>query len=164
MDTLIIILAILAGSIGVIGSVLPALPGPPLSWVGLLILYFWGNGTNGDGESLTLTVLIVWLLITIAISVIDYIIPMYFTKITGGSKYAGRGALIGMIVGIFLTPIGMVLGSFLGAFLAEVYYAKKDPDSSFKSALGSFAGFILGTGLKIITSGAMLWCIISYCW
>ena len=162
MDTLVIILAILAGIIGIAGSILPGLPGPPLSWVGLLILYIWGNGTNVAGEPMSTTTLLIWGVVTVAVTVVDYLVPMYFTKITGGSKYAERGALIGLIAGIILTPVGMIAGSFLGAFLAEILYAKKDPTASLKAAIGSFIGFIAGTGIKTIASVLIMWQIVVY--
>lgn len=162
METLIIILAVTAGIIGIAGSILPGLPGTPFSWIGMLILYIWGTGTNGAGEPMSTQTLIIWGLVVVIVSVIDYIVPMYFTKITGGSKYAERGALIGLIAGIILTPIGMIAGSFLGAFLAELLYAKKDPTSSLKAAIGSFIGFIAGTGIKTIASVLIMWQIIVY--
>ena len=96
METLVIILAIVAGIIGIAGSILPGLPGTPVSWVGLLLLYIWGP------EEMPMKTLIIWGVVTILVSVIDYVVPMYFTKITGGSKYAERGALIGLIAGIIL--------------------------------------------------------------
>ena len=61
METFIAIVAILFGIVGIVGSVAPALPGPPLSWVGLLVLYIWGTGTNGSGEPVSTTLLLVWL-------------------------------------------------------------------------------------------------------
>ena len=162
METLIIILAVTAGIIGIAGSILPGLPGTPFSWIGMLILYIWGSGTNGAGEPMSTQTLIIWGLVVVIVSVIDYIVPMYFTKITGGSKYAERGALIGLIAGIILTPIGVIAGSFLGAFLAELLYAKKDPTSSLKAAIGSFIGFIAGTGIKTIASVLIMWQIIVF--
>ena len=156
METIIIILAILAGVIGIAGSILPGLPGTPISWVGLLLLYIWGP------EEMQMKTLVIWGVVTLVVSVVDYIVPMYFTKATGGSKYAERGALIGLIAGIFLTPIGMIAGSFLGAFIAEMIYAKKDVASSMKAALGSFLGFIFGTGIKTIASVLIMWQIIVY--
>lgn len=146
METWIIVLAILAGIVGAVGSVLPGLPGTPVSWVGLLLLYFWGP------VDMPLRTLIVWGVVVAVVSVVDYIVPMYFTKLTGGSKYAERGALVGLVAGIILTPIGMILGSFLGAFLFEMYYARKDAGQALKVAFGSFLGFITGTGLKTIAS------------
>ena len=162
MDTIISILAILAGIIGIAGSILPGLPGTPVSWVGMLILYIWGTGTNAMGEEMSLKTLIVWGVIVAIVSVIDYIVPMYFTKLTGGSKYAERGAMVGLIAGIILTPVGMILGSFLGAFLFELYYARKGSSQALKAAIGSFLGFITGTGLKTIASLMIMWKIIVF--
>ena len=162
METLVIVLAILAGVLGIAGSILPGLPGTPISWVGMLLLYIWGTGVNAAGEPMSLQTLIVWGVVVVIVSVVDYIIPMYFTKLTGGSKYAERGALIGLLAGIILTPIGMIAGSFLGAFIAEVQWGKKTSSEALLAALGSFLGFILGTGIKTIASVLILWQIIVY--
>lgn len=162
METLIIILAIAAGIIGIAGSILPGLPGAPFSWIGLLILYIWGNGTNAAGDPMSLNTLIIWGVVVLVVSVVDYIVPMYLTKVTGGSKYAERGAMIGLIAGIFLTPIGMIAGSFLGAFIGELLWAGKDAISSLKAAVGSFLGFLLGTGIKTIAAVLIMWQIIVY--
>lgn len=156
MDILISILAILAGIIGIAGSILPGLPGTPVSWIGLLILYIWGP------EEMPLKTLIIWGIVVAIVSVIDYIVPMWFTKVTGGSKYAERGALVGLIAGIILTPIGMILGSFLGAFLFELYYTRQGALQALKAAIGSFLGFITGTGLKTIVACIILWKIIVF--
>ena len=162
MEVLIAVLAVLAGVTGILGSILPALPGPPLTWVGMLLLYFWG-GTDGAGEHMSLTLLLVMLGITVAVSIIDYVVPLYFTRLNGGTKAAERGAMAGLIFGLFVVPpVGMILGSFLGAFLAELYYARKTTGDALKSALGSFLGFITGTGLKLIACGVMMYYIIVY--
>ena len=156
MEVTIIILAILAGVVGIAGSIIPGLPGPPVSWVGLLLLFLWGP------EEMPTKTLVIWGTVMVAVSIIDYIVPMYFTKLTGGSKYAERGAMIGLIAGIILTPIGMIAGSFLGAFLAEIHWGKKDTGSALMAATGSFIGFILGTGIKTIASVLILWQILVY--
>lgn len=162
MDFIVSALAILAGIIGIAGSILPGLPGTPVSWLGLLILYLWGNGTNAAGEEISMRTLIVWLVVVGIVSVIDYIVPMWFTKVTGGSRYAERGALVGLIAGIILTPIGMILGSFLGAFLFELYYTRKGAGQALKAAIGSFLGFITGTGLKTIVAVIIMWKIFVF--
>jgi uncharacterized protein YqgC (DUF456 family) len=162
METTIIILAILAGVLGIAGSILPGLPGTPISWVGMLLLYVWGSGANAAGNPMSLQTLIIWGVVVLIVSVVDYVVPMYFTKLTGGSKYAERGALIGLVAGIILTPIGMIAGSFLGAFIAEVQWGKKSSSEALLAALGSFLGFILGTGIKTIASVLILWQIIVY--
>ena len=162
METFVSVLAIVLGIVGIIGSVAPALPGPPISWVGLLVLYIWGSGANGAGESLSTTLLLVWLGIVIVVSILDYFVPAYFTKVTGGSKAGGWGAVIGLFVGLIYPPIGMILGSILGAFGAELVIAGKDPATSMKSAFGAFLGFMFGTGIKLICSAVMLFYIIVY--
>ena len=162
MDIIVSILAILAGLTGIAGSILPGLPGPPVSWVGMLILYIWGSGTNPAGNELSFRALVVWGVVMVVVSIIDYFVPMYFTKVTGGSRYAERGALAGLVIGIFLTPVGMIMGSFLGAFLAELYYNRQGAAQALKAAFGSFLGFITGTGLKTIVSVIMMWKIIVF--
>ena len=156
MDLLISILAILAGIIGIAGSILPGLPDTPVSWIGLLILYIWGP------EDMQLKTLIIWGVVVAIVSIVDYVVPMWFTKVTGGSKYAERGAMAGLILGIIFTPIGMILGSFLGALLAEWYYSRKGFSQALKAAVGSFLGFITGTGLKTIVACLIMWKIIVY--
>ena len=162
MSIVIIILAVLAGIIGIAGSILPGLPGPPVSWAGLLILFLWGNGTNGAGDPMSAKFLLIWLAITIVVCVVDYVVPAYFTRMTGGSKAAGRGAIIGLIVGMFVPPVGIILGTLGGAFLAEFLVARKGGWDSARSALGALLGFFFGTGIKLIASGLMLYYIIIF--
>lgn len=162
METLIAVLAVLAGVIGIAGSILPGLPGTPFSWTGMLMLYIWGNGTNAAGDPMSLRTLIVWGVVVLVVSVIDYIVPMYLTRATGGSKYAERGAMIGLIAGIILTPVGMIAGSFLGAFIAELAWANKDAKAALKAAFGSFLGFMVGTGIKAVVSVLIMWQILVY--
>ncbi len=157
MHLFIDIVAVLLGVIGLLGSVLPVLPGPPLSWVGLLLLYFWGDG------QMTVRLLVVWAVITLVVSVLDYIVPAYFTKVTGGSRAAERLSFVGMILGIlFFPPWGMIIGAFLGAMAGEILYNSKDLRGSLKPALGSFLGFLFGTGLKLTTCGVMFYYIIVH--
>ena len=162
MSTVIIILAVLAGVIGIAGSILPGLPGPPVSWAGLLILYLWGHGTNGAGEPMTTSFLLIWLAVTILVCIIDYVVPAYFTRVRGGSKAAGRGAIIGLIVGMLVPPVGIILGTLAGAFLAEFLVSRKDGWQSTKSAVGALLGFLFGTGIKLIASGLMMYHIIIF--
>ena len=151
-----IILAILAGVVGIAGSIIPGLPGPPISWVGLLLLFLWGP------EEVPTKTLVIWGVVMVAVSIIDYVVPMYFTKMTGGSRYAERGAMVGLLLGIIFTPIGMILGSFLGAFLSELYWGGKSAIDALKAAFGSFLGFITGTGLKTIVAVLILWRIFVF--
>lgn len=162
METFIAISAILLGILGIIGSIAPALPGPPLGWLGMLLLYIWGGGTNGAGEPMSTTFLLVWLGIVIVVSILDYIVPAYFTKLTGGSKYGGWGAMAGLFIGLIYPPVGMIVGSLAGAFLAELLFGGKGTAESLKSAFGAFMGFLFGTGLKLICCAVMLFYIVIY--
>jgi uncharacterized protein YqgC (DUF456 family) len=162
VHVVLIILAVLLGVVGIIGSVVPGIPGPPISWIGILVMYFL-KGTNGAGDPMSLTLLLVLLGVTILVTVIDYIVPAWFTKLTGGSKYASWGAILGLFAGlIFPLPFGMIVTSLLGAFAFEFLFAGKGAGSSVKASLGAFLGFLSGTGIKLIASAVMLYYIIVY--
>lgn len=157
--TLLIILAVILGIIGIIGSIVPGLPGPPVSWLGLLLSFFARRIKESDNE-ITLTCLLIWLAIMIVVTIMDYVVPSRFTKLAGGSKAGSRGATIGMIIGMFATPLGMIPCSLIGAFLAEWLQEDKSASQAIKAALGTFAGFLVGTGLKLISSATMMYYII----
>lgn len=161
MSTFLIILAVILGVVGIIGSIVPGLPGPPLSWLGLLLTYFAG-GTNAAGDPITMKFLLIWLVVTTIVTILDYFVPAWFTKLTGGSKNAGRGAIAGLIIGMIVPPVGVIIGSLAGAFLAELIYGQKDAPDSLKSAFGAFLGFLFGTGIKLIAAGLMMYYIIVY--
>lgn len=140
--------------VGVIGSFLPVIPGPPISFGGMLLLQLQETGP------FTTNRLITWFIIVVVITVLDYVIPTVGTKKLGGSKYGVWGSTLGMIVGLFFGPLGIILGPALGAFVGELIYQKK-PDIALKAALGSFIGFLAGTILKFLVTfiilGMVIW-------
>ncbi len=157
-DILIVSLAVILAIIGILGCIVPAIPGPPLSYIGLGIMYLWHNQ---EGNEITGRFMLIWLGITVAVTIIDYIVPVMFTKLTGGSKEAVRWSIAGTIAGmVFFPPFGIILGAFVGAFLGELIVNNKNIGASMLSALGSFLGFIFGTGLKVATCAMMLYYII----
>ena len=162
METAIAVAAILFGIIGIIGSIVPGIAGPPLSWVGMLLIYLLGGGSDASGSPLSLTALLVWLGIVIIITIMDYVVPAYFTKLTGGSKKGSWGATIGLLVGMFISPVVMIVLSLAGAFLFELLLADNTPGGSIKAALGTFMGFLFGTGIKLICTAVMMYQIIVY--
>lgn len=160
MDILVVF-AIIAAVIGLIGSIVPGIPGPPVSWVGLLLAYFSG-GLNGSGNPMSLTFLLVWLVIVIVVTVLDYVLPAWFTRVTGGHKAAAVGAIVGLFAGLFMPPVGMIAGSIIGAFLAELFVEDRGVWDSFKASMGAFLGFIFTTGMKFIVSGVIAYYIFVY--
>ena len=157
----LIVFAVICAVVGIIGSIMPGLPGPPLSWLGMLLVFF-ADKVGDRPDSMTITTLLIWLGITILVSILDYIIPVKTTAMTGGHKAASTGALIGLIVGMLLPPVGIIMGSLLGAFLGELMVNNKGMWPAFKAGIGAFIGFMLGTGLKLMASGVMAWLIIKY--
>lgn len=148
METLLIIIGVLLIIGGFLGSFLPVIPGPPLSYGGLLVLQLTSP------HPFSLQFLIIWALIVLALMVLDNVIPAYGTKKFGGSAYGVWGCIIGMVIGIFFSPVGLVVGPLAGAFVGELIGGKTS-DQALRSAWGSFLGFLAGTILKVIASGLM---------
>ena len=132
---------------GFVGSILPVLPGPPISYLSLLTLHFANIYKFSPWLLASLAI------VTIAILALDYIIPMYGTKKTGGSNYGVWGTAIGLILGIFFigatAGLSIIVGPFLGAFIGELISGKKS-NEAFKAAVGAFLGFLAGTFSKIM--------------
>ncbi|MBE6299278.1 MAG: DUF456 domain-containing protein [Bacteroidales bacterium] len=149
MDILYIVLAFILAFIGILGSVVPVLPGPPLSYVALLLLYFC------NGAEVSVTTLVIMGVVMAVITIVDYIAPAWMTKLKGGSKSASNGAIVGTIVGLFFGPVGVIVGPFLGAFIGEII-ANSSKGKAFNVALMSFLAFILTSGVKLIYGIAVM--------
>ncbi len=159
MCTIIDIVAVLFGIIGVIGCIIPILLGPPFSYAGILLLFFFNNPT----QEISIKFVVIWLIITVVVTILDYVMQPYLTKLWGGSKLAVRYSIAGMVAGmVFFPPIGMIIGPFIGALIAELLVNKKPLDESLLAAAGSFLGFILSTGLKLACASIMLYYTIRF--
>lgn len=151
MDYFLIGLGILLLILGLLGAILPVLPGPPLSYVALLLLHVTTKFQFSP------RFLITWAIVTLVVSLLDYVIPVWGTKKFGGSKRGIWGSLIGLIIGIFFfPPLGIIIGPVAGAVIGE-FTAGKSHREALKAGLGSFAGFVAGTIIKLIASGMMAW-------
>ena len=148
MDILLLILGFILILTGILGSFLPVLPGPPVSWAGLLLLVltkavpndWWFLGITGA--------------VALFVFAIDYIIPVMGTKKFGGSKAGIIGTTIGLIVAIvfpILGIFGIIIWPFVGALIGEIIN-KADNKTALKAAFGSFIGFLTGTFLKFVVS------------
>lgn len=151
MDILLITIGTILIITGLIGCFVPIIPGPPLSWLGILSIYVTDNST------ISTSFLILWLVISLIAAGLDYLIPIWGTKKFGGTKMGVRGSIAGLVVGLFFPPIGIIVGPFLGALVAELIHDAHDTEKAFKSAFGSFIGFLLGTGLKLGVSLTLTW-------
>ena len=147
-DYILLILGIFLMLIGIIGCLVPVLPGPPLSFLGLLLLHF---SRFGDFSGSTLIALGA---ITVVVTILDYVVPIWGTKKFGGSKYGTRGATVGLIIGLFLGPVGIIIGPLIGAIVGELIF-KDDMRYAFKAGFGSLLGFLTGIGLKLAASFVM---------
>ncbi len=149
-DILLISISIILLFGGLIGGFMPILPGPPFSFLGFFLLHF------STQVSFTSQQLWTFGLLSLCITIIDYFLPVWGTRNVKGSKYATFGALIGLLIGVlFFLPYGVIIGPFLGAWLAGKINGMSDKNAM-RVALGSFAGIILGMAMKIILSMAML--------
>ncbi|MFN8283493.1 MAG: DUF456 domain-containing protein [Chitinophagales bacterium] len=146
--SLIITIGIILLVIGLVSCVLPPLPGTIIAYGTLLLTYF---GMENHGN-ISQTVLIVYGILVGVFSIVDSFIPIWGTKKFGGTKAGIRGSFIGILVGIFLAPFGgisIIICPFLGAMIGELIVGQ-DFSSAFKSGIGSFVGFLLTSGIKII--------------
>ena len=146
MDVLFLLIGIVFILLGIVGCVLPILPGPPIAYIGLVFVQLTSSSPFSSNF------MILWALIAIGVTALDYIIPIWGTKKFGGSKYGTWGAMIGLILGLFVPPIGIIIGPFIGALVGELIYGRKS-NEALRSGYGALIGFLLGTGLKLITSG-----------
>lgn len=152
MEIALAILSFILILVGTAGAVLP-LPGPPLSFLGLLILNYTSYATLSQELLWTLGIA------TLAIFLLDYYIPIWGTKKFGGTKAGTIGSSIGMIIGLFFGPFGLFIGAFAGAFISETIWGNKH--NAFKAALGSFVGFAAGIAMKLTLCFIMLYYAIT---
>lgn len=129
---------------GIAGAMLPVLPGPPISFLAVLALHFT------ERYEFSTQFLIIFGAVAAFITVLDYVIPIWGTKKFGGSKAGVRGSTVGLILGVlFFPPLGIIIGPFIGAVVAELVFTSDDFQKALRSGFGSLIGFLLGTGLKL---------------
>jgi len=152
MTILIIVFSIILLILGVIGSILPIVPGPPLSFVGLLLLHLFTPFVMQEDY------LFLFGIAAAMITFLDYWLQVYSVKLFGGGKASTIGVIIGILVGVFIfPPVGVLVGPFLGAYIGAIIESDFDLVKSFKIAFGSLIGFLGGTILKFVYSIVVIW-------
>ncbi len=135
--------------IGIIGSIVPIVPGPPITFSGLLLVHFTSE------QPFTVEFLIIFGVLAVLSSFIDNVLPIYATKKFNGSKKGVWGSAIGLLIGLFFfPPFGIIVGPMLGAYVGEIIDGKTT-DKAFKPALGSLIGFLTSIFLRLILSIVM---------
>ena len=155
LDIILIILGSLCLIVGLLGCILPIIPGPPISYAGLLLLHIT------DKAQFSTSQLLIWLFLVVIVQVLDYFTPMIGSKYSGGSKWGNWGCVIGTVAGIFIfPPWGILFGPFAGAVIGELLGGKKSIDA-FKAGIGAFIGFLLSVVVKMALCGYFVYCFIK---
>ena len=147
---ILIVIGFILILIGLVGSVAPALAGPPFSFLALILL-----SIAKGWEVFSAEFLIIMGVLTASALAVDYILPVMGARRFGASKYGFWGAAIGMLLGIiYAPPLGMIVGAFLGAFVGEMIKLN-EARRALRAGWGVFLGFMLGTLYKLILAGIM---------
>ena len=150
MDILLLSIGAILMVVGILGSFLPVLPGVPVSWLGLLLIFLTPS-VPMDYWFLGIT-----FFVAVLIYGLNWIIPAMGTKRFGGSRSGMIGATIGLVVGLIAPiPFGVLIGPFIGAFVGEIIN-KSDRRSALKAAFGSFIGFLASSFMEFIVAFGFL--------
>lgn len=151
MNVVLIIIGLILAIAGMVGCILPIIPGPILSFCALMLLSWIKNW-----QIFSQTFLVVMGILTALLIVLDYVAPALGAKKYGASRRGLWGSAIGMIIGIFfIPPWGMIVGAFIGALVGELASGKSSR-KAFRAGWGILLGNVLGIGLKLAFTAVVL--------
>jgi len=145
MEAVLIIIGIILIIVGIIGCIVPGLPGAPIAYVSLVLLQFT------EQSPFSWIFMLSWLLVIVAVTLLDFYVPIWGTQKFGGSKYGTYGSIAGLVVGLFIPPWGIIIGPFLGAYSGELIGGKQH-DDALRAGFGAFLGFVAGTLMKLVVT------------
>ena len=154
MDIVLLIFAFLFLLVGIIGCIVPGLPGTPIAYAGLWI------AQATDRVDFSWKLLLIWGIVTVLVSVLDYVVPAWGTKRFGGSRWGVWGSTIGVFVGLFFGAPGVIIGPLVGAVIAELLGGQQF-SKALRAGWGSFLGLLFGTIVKLICCGMMTVAVIQ---
>ena len=157
MDILLLVIAFILMLIGIIGCIVPGLPGTPIAYAGLWV------AQATERVDFSWKFLLIWGIVVIVVSALDYIVPAWGTKQFGGTKWGAWGSTIGVFVGLFFGAIGVIIGPLVGAIIGELF-AGKQLEQAIKAGWGSFIGILFGTIIKLVACGLMTVALIQALW
>ncbi len=156
MDIVVAIVVFVLLAAGLLGCVVPGLPGPPLSFLAMLLVHWrW--------DAFSTTYVTVLTVVTLLLMVLDYVIPVFSAKVFGTTPQGFRGSIVGMFVGMWFTPVGMIIGALVGAILGDML-AGRTPAQAVRAGAGTLVGTLVAMGLKIglalVISMSVFWVIV----
>lgn len=147
---MLIFAGIILNIIGIIGVIIPALPGVTLNYLALILLYI-----NKGEEVVSLSTIIMFGLLTFLVALLDYILPLAGAKKSGTSRTGIIFAALGMLIGLlFFPPLGIFFGLLIGAFLGELI-AGKTESQALKAGMVTFLGILTSMVIKLMLAVVM---------
>ncbi len=135
---------------GLAGTLLPILPGALMIWLGMLLY-----GLIAGFENLSLYFFLSQFLLALSVMGVDYLFAVMGSRYFGGTKAALWGAAAGLLIGVFFFPIGLLVGPFLGAALADLIF-RRNAGKAVKSGLGASFGFWSALPIKLGLEAVMI--------
>lgn len=151
MDVLLTIVGVICLFVGLVGCFLPVLPGPPVTYIGVLLIHWTDKAQFSTGQLLT------WGLLVVLVQLMDYATPLLGAKYSGGSKWGNWGCAIGTLTGIFLfPPWGILFGPFIGAVVGELLGGKQT-SQALRAGMGAFIGFMFSVIIKTVLCAYLIY-------
>ena len=149
-DTIAIIVVSIFFLASLVGTVLPIIPEAPLIVIGMVIY-----GLIAGFDKLSLSFFIGQIVLALAVIGVDYMTTAIGSRYFGGSKAAMWGSAIGLLIGLLFFPIGLLIGPFLGAALAD-YIFRRRTDQAIRSGVGASLGFWSALPIKLVLKVIMI--------